>query len=46
MKNKKTLVLGATTNPARYSFLAINHLREEGHDVVAVGRRTGKVKDI
>ncbi len=30
MKNKKTLVLGATTNPARYSYLAINKLREKG----------------
>ncbi len=46
MKNKKTLVLGATTNPARYSYLAINKLREEGHDVVAIGRRTGKVTDV
>jgi len=46
MTNKKTLVLGATTNPARYSFLAINKLRDEGHDVIALGRRTGKVKDV
>ena len=46
MKNKKTLVLDATTNPARYSFLAVNKLREEGHDVVAIGRHTGKVKDV
>jgi predicted CoA-binding protein len=46
MKNKKTLVLGATTNPARYSYLAINKLREKGHDVVAIGNHTGKVKDV
>lgn len=46
MKNKKTLVLGASTNPSRYSFLAINKLRNEGHDVVAIGKRTGKVKDV
>jgi predicted CoA-binding protein len=46
MKNKKTLVLGATTNPSRYSFLAVNKLREEGHEVVAVGRHTGKVNDV
>jgi predicted CoA-binding protein len=46
MKNKKTLVLGATTNPSRYSYLAINKLRSEGHDVVAIGRRTGKVNDV
>jgi predicted CoA-binding protein len=46
MKNKKTLVLGATTNPARYSYLAIKKLREKGHDVVAIGRCTGKVNDV
>lgn len=46
MKNKKTLVLGASTNPARYSFLAINKLRKEGHDVVAIGKRKGKVNEI
>ena len=46
MKNKKTLVLGATTNPSRYSYLAINKLREKGHDVVAIGNHTGKVKDV
>lgn len=46
MKNKKTLVLGASSNPSRYSFLAINKLRNEGHDVVAIGKRTGNVNDI
>jgi hypothetical protein len=46
MKNKKTLVLGASTNPARYSYLAINKLLEKGHDVVAIGNHTGKVKEV
>ncbi len=46
MKNKKTLVLGASANPARYSYLAINRLRSAGHDVVAIGKRTGKVSDV
>lgn len=46
MENKKTLILGASTNPSRYSFLAINKLRSEGHDVIAIGNRTGKVNDI
>lgn len=45
MKNK-TLVLGASENPARYSFLAVNKLRGYGHDVVAIGRRTGQVNDV
>jgi hypothetical protein len=36
---KKTLVLGASENPARYSFEAVTRLRKHGHEVVAVGRK-------
>lgn len=43
---KKTLVLGASANPARYSYLAIRKLRNHGHPVVAVGRRKGVVADV
>lgn len=43
---KKTLVLGASTSPERYSFKAINLLRQHGHTVVAVGRSEGKVADV
>ncbi len=46
MAGKKTLVLGASTNPSRYSFLAINKLRNHGHTVVAVGNREGSVGDV
>ena len=46
MSNKKTLVLGASDNPSRYSYLAVNHLREKGHDVIAIGKRTGIVNDV
>ena len=38
-KQKKTLVLGASDNPARYSFLAIHRLRKYDHPVVAIGRK-------
>ncbi len=44
--SKKTLVLGASANPARYSFLAINKLREHDHPVIAVGKRTAQVADV
>jgi len=37
--HKKTLVLGASANPARYSYLAINKLQRFGHPVIALGRR-------
>lgn len=40
---KKTLVLGASDNPARYSFRAANMLKKHGYDVVPVGIRQGQV---
>jgi uncharacterized protein len=43
---KKTLVLGASANPNRYSFLAINKLRQFGHPVVAIGKREVQVNDV
>jgi predicted CoA-binding protein len=43
---KKTLVLGASLKPVRYSNLAIRRLVEKGHSVVAVGRRTGIVEGV
>lgn len=42
-KRKKTLVIGASDNPSRYSFRAINRLVGSGHEVVAIGRKAGKV---
>lgn len=38
-QQKKTLVLGASDNPSRYSYLAIQRLKEHGHPVVAIGKR-------
>lgn len=46
MQSKKTLVLGASDNPSRYSYLAINRLVRNGHQVVAVGRRKTTVAGI
>jgi uncharacterized protein len=43
---KKTLVLGASPNPERYSFLAINKLREHNHPVIAVGKKNAIVADV
>tara|TARA_B100001105_G_scaffold225913_1_gene195620 strand:+ start:171 stop:536 length:366 start_codon:yes stop_codon:yes gene_type:complete len=39
MKAKKTLVMGASTDPGRYSYKAIKMLQRYGHPVVAVGRK-------
>jgi predicted CoA-binding protein len=43
---KKTLVLGASLKPHRYSHLAIVRLVQHGHPVVAVGRRAGEVEGV
>lgn len=39
----KTLVLGASTNPERYSYLAIEKLLLHNHEVVAIGQKIGTV---
>jgi predicted CoA-binding protein len=43
---KLTLVIGASDNPGRYSYLAVNRLRSKGHPVVAIGRRQAKIADV
>lgn len=43
MKNKRTLVIGASENSARYSYLAIISLLKNNYEVVALAKRTGKV---
>ena len=45
-EKKKTLVLGASDNPSRYSFLAINRLRNHGHPVIAIGKKKTQVADV
>jgi predicted CoA-binding protein len=46
MQEKKTLVLGASDNPMRYSYLAINSLVKRGHPVVAVGLKETEVAGV
>lgn len=43
---KKTLVLGASTNPARYSNIAVHRLLSAGHPTIALGREIGKIADV
>jgi predicted CoA-binding protein len=45
-KKKKTMVLGASDNPSRYSYLALHRLRNHGHPVVAIGKKSGLVADV
>nr|WP_315199170.1 CoA-binding protein [uncultured Flavobacterium sp.] len=46
MKNKKTLIIGATTKPEKPVFKAIEMLVAKGHSVLALGQNTGEVAGI
>ncbi len=46
MTNKKTLVIGASLKPERYSNKAIHMLTESNINVLAIGLREGKVAGI
>lgn len=46
MERKRTLVLGASENIARYSNRAVKMLRKHGYDVVAIGKRQGTIGDV
>ncbi len=46
MVAKKTLVIGASENPERYSNKAIKKLAANNHPIVAVGNKNGIVDDI
>lgn len=43
---KKTLVLGASPNSGRYSYLATQRLKNAGHDVIPLGLRQGEIDGI
>lgn len=46
MFSKKTLVVGASSNPERYSYKAIKSLFGHGNEVVAFGIKPGNVEGI
>ena len=43
---KKTLVIGASLKPQRYSNIAINRLVDHNHEVIAFGLRKGIVAGV
>ena len=45
MESKKTVVLGASANPIRFSHKAVKALLRHEHEVVAVGFRKGLIVD-
>jgi predicted CoA-binding protein len=44
--SKKTLVLGASPNPSRFSFKAVLKLKNHNHEVVALGVRKGEINGV
>jgi predicted CoA-binding protein len=40
---KKTVIVGATTNPSRYAFLAAETLTDYKHEIVPIGIKKGEV---
>lgn len=40
---KKTAIIGATTNPGRYAYLAAQRLKDAGHEIVPLGIKKGHV---
>jgi predicted CoA-binding protein len=42
---KKTLIMGASTNPKRYAYMAAERLLAKGIDIELLGRRSGVVLD-
>lgn len=40
---KKTLIIGATTNPERYAFKAAEKLKQFGHPIIPFGIKKGEV---
>ncbi|MDZ4752541.1 MAG: CoA-binding protein [Flavobacteriales bacterium] len=43
---KKAIVIGASPNPERYSFMAVSRLHKAGYQVYAIGKRKGMIGDI
>jgi uncharacterized protein len=41
--SKKTVIIGASTNPARYAYVAAGMLTEYNHEIVPVGLKKGAV---
>ncbi|PTX59016.1 hypothetical protein C8N46_11185 [Kordia periserrulae] len=42
----KTLVLGASTKPHRFSYKAVQRLVDHHHEVVAFGRKEGEINGV
>jgi predicted CoA-binding protein len=46
MEIKKVIILGASPDPARFSFRAANALADRMHDIVLIGLKQGMVRGV
>lgn len=46
MEKKKTLVIGASENPSRYSYLAVQKLTAHQYPVIALGLKKGTIGNV
>lgn len=46
MESKKTIVLGASPNSSRYSYIAVNRLKIYNHEVIPVGIKKGYINGL
>jgi len=44
--NKTTMIIGASAKEERFSYRAARMLRQHGHTVIAIGKRTGEIDGI
>ena len=44
--NKTTVVLGASANADRYSYIAVRQLQKHNHSVIAIGNKKGVIGDV
>lgn len=44
--SKKTVVIGASENPSRYAFRAVQQLKRCGHEAIPIGIKSGIIADI
>src|SRR5690606_10128625 len=42
----KVLILGASLNPSRYAYMALNDLVDRAHSVIGVGNREGELRGV
>lgn len=46
MKGLRTLVIGASPNPERYSYKAVMKLIEHGHEPIGIGVKDGRIGNL